>query len=105
MNVKTAQPKGGELSTKLSLFIWKYLKDKKVYLTGYFFIGLVWAIEMTLSPYLLKVIIDAVVQHPENQAKMLAAILVPATIYVSITIIMNLNFRLHDYINLRFYPE
>lgn len=86
-------------------FIWRYLKNRKLYLWGFLLIALIWAIEMSLSPYLLKVIIDAVVQHPNNNSQMLAAILTPAIIYFSISIIMNLNFRLHDYLNLRLFPE
>jgi len=94
-----------ELPTKLSHFIWRYLKDKKLFLAGFIFIALVWAIEMSLSPYLLKIIIDIVVRYPTDQVKMLAAIMIPAILYVLMSIIMNLTFRLHDYINLRLYPE
>jgi ATP-binding cassette subfamily B protein len=93
------------LPSKLTPFIWRYLKNRKMYLAGFLFIGLIWAIEMTLSPYLLKVIIDSVVRYPENQAKMLAAVLIPAIIYFSMTIVMNLIFRLHDYLNLHLFPE
>ena len=93
------------LPNKLAPFIWRYLKNKKIYLAGFLFIGLIWAIEMTLSPYLLKVIIDAVTHYPQNQAKMLAAVLIPAIIYFSMSIIMNLTFRWHDYLNLRLFPE
>jgi ATP-binding cassette subfamily B protein len=104
-NMKQQSHKVGELPTKLVYFIWRYLKNKKAYLAGFLFIGLIWAIEMTLSPYLLKVIIDAIVQYPQNQTKMLVAVLIPAVIYFSMSIIMNLTFRLHDYLNLRLFPE
>ncbi len=97
--------KSTELPTKLWPFIWRYLKNKKLYLAGFIFIALVWAIEMSLSPYLLKVIIDTVVRYPTDQINMLAAILIPAVLYVLMTIIINLTFRLHDYLNLRLYPE
>lgn len=96
---------GKELPTTLFHFIWQYLKNRKIYLAGFLFIGLIWAIEMTLSPYLLKVIIDAAVRYPKNQAELLAAVLTPAIIYFSMSIIMNLAFRLHDYLNLRLFPE
>lgn len=89
---------------KLSSFVWIYLRHKKWHLAGFVFIALVWAIEMSLSPYLLKVIIDTVVHYPGDQAKMIAAILFPAAIYASMSIIINLNFRLYDYINLQLYP-
>ena len=36
---------------------------------------------------------------------MIAAILLPAVVYASMSIIINLNFRLYDYVNLRLYPD
>jgi len=93
-----------ELPTKLPSFLWRYLKDKKIYLFGFFIVSIVWAVEMSLSPYLLKVIIDAVVQFSQNQSRLLAAITIPAILYVSMSLILNINFRLYDYINLRLNP-
>jgi ABC-type multidrug transport system fused ATPase/permease subunit len=48
-------------------FIWYYLKNKKLYLLGFVLVVLVWAIDMSLSPYLLKVIVDNVT-HRVHQA-------------------------------------
>lgn len=96
---------GPQLPTTLFLFIWRYLKNRKLYLAGFILIAIIWAIEMSLSPYLLKIIINGVAQNPQNQTKMLAAILVPAVIYFIMSIIMNLTFRFHDYLNLRLFPE
>src|SRR4051794_8238504 len=93
------------LPDKLVPFVWHYLRHKKWHLGGCFLVALVWAIEMSLSPYLLKVIIDTVIRHSNDQTKMIAAVLFPATIYASMSIIINLNFRLYDYINLRLYPD
>lgn len=92
------------LPIKLMPLLWRYLRDKKLYLFGYFIVALIWAAEMSLSPYLLKIIIDSVVQFSTNQAKLIAAILIPAILYVSMSIIMNITFRLYDYINLRLNP-
>lgn len=86
-------------------FIWQYLKNKKLYLAAYLLIALVWASEMSLSPYLLKIIIDVVVQYAQNQAALLKAILLPAVLYISMSIILNINFRLYDYLNLKLNPE
>lgn len=96
--------KAEKLPTRLMPFLWRYLKDKKLFLAGYFIVALVWATEMSLSPYLLKVIIDSVVEFSQNQAKLIAAILIPAALYVSMSIIVNITFRLYDYINLRLNP-
>jgi len=93
------------LPGRLIPFLWHYLKNRKLYLMGFFFTALIWAIEMSLSPYLLKVIIDAVVQYSKNQTKLISAILIPAILYVLMSIILNITFRVYDYINLRLYPE
>lgn len=93
------------LPTHLWAFIWQYLKDKKLALIGFVIIAIVWSIEMSLSPYLLKTIIDTVVRYPTDQVKMLAGVLIPAILYVSMSIILNITFRLHDYINLRLFPD
>ncbi len=68
-------------------------------------IALVWAIEMSLSPYLLKMLIDAVGKYQNNSAMMIQASIIPACIYVGMTLVTNLNFRLYDYITLRLYPD
>jgi ATP-binding cassette subfamily B protein len=86
-------------------FVWHYLKYKKWHLFGFTLVGLLWAIDMSLSPYLLKVIIDTVIKYSADQSRMIAAILLPAVVYASMSIIINLNFRLYDYVNLRLYPD
>lgn len=90
---------------KLLPFLWQYLRKKKLYLAGFFLTAVIWAVEMSLSPYLLKVIIDAVVAYSQNQAALVNAILIPSIIFISLSIILNLTFRLYDYINLRLYPD
>lgn len=94
-----------ELPTQLLPFIWRYLKNRKLCLVGFLITALVWAIDMSLRPYLLKVIIDDVVQYSPNQAKLTHAIIVPAVLYILMSMLLNLTFRLYDYINLRLYPE
>ncbi|TIE47083.1 ABC transporter ATP-binding protein [Legionella pneumophila] len=88
----------------LPSFIWHYLKDKKLYLLGFVLVALVWAIEMSLSPYLLKVIVDNVVQFSPHKTEIFKTIILPAVFYASMSLIINLTFRLYDYINLQLYP-
>ncbi|HAU0263892.1 TPA: ABC transporter ATP-binding protein [Legionella pneumophila] len=85
-------------------FIWHYLKDKKRYLAGFVLVALVWAIDMSLTPYLLKVIVDNVVQFSHDQIKLVHSIILPAIFYASMSLVVNLNFRLYDYVNLQLYP-
>jgi len=91
------------LPNQLFLFIWHYLKNKKLYLLVFLLCGLLGAVEMTLSPYLLKVIIDAVAHYPENNA-LLNVILIPAIAYASLPMILNVCYRFNTYLCLRLYP-
>ncbi len=95
---------GTELPKDLPSFIWHYLKNEKKYLIGFFLIGLIIAAEISVSPYLLKVMIDKVVEY-ENAAILLQAILVPAILYVLMNLILNLSFWFLYYLSLRLYPE
>jgi len=92
-------------TNKLLPFIWKYLKNRKKYLVILGLISLVSAAEMSVSPYLLKLIIDKAANHFQNKARLLTEILTPAVLYVIAYIILNLTFRLWDYINLKLHPE
>ncbi|MFI4955809.1 MAG: ABC transporter ATP-binding protein [Gammaproteobacteria bacterium] len=85
-------------------FIWHYVRDKKCILAGFVLIALVWAIELSLSPYLIKDIVDTVVMHHQDHAMLIQAVMWPASIYASMTLLLNLNFRLYDYLGLKMYP-
>lgn len=92
------------LSGTLIPFVWHYLKHKKRYLIGFIFIALIWSTNMSLSPYLLKILIDSVVQYSNDHSQLIAHISMPILCYILLTIILNINFRLYDYINLKLYP-
>lgn len=92
------------LPSTLGPFIWRYLRNKKWYLAGFLLVALVWSVEMSLSPYLLRSMINVVVATPTDQVKMMAEIFTPAILYVAMSVLLNLNFRLYDYLLLRFYP-
>jgi ATP-binding cassette subfamily B protein len=92
------------LPSTLWAFIWHYLKHKKMCLAGFVLVGLIWAIEMSLSPYLLKVIIDRVVQNSSDHVRMMHVVLFPCVLYASMTLVLNLNFRFYEYIKLKLFP-
>ncbi len=93
-----------ELPSTLWAFVWRYIKHKKRCLVGFVLVGLIWAIEMSLSPYLLKVIIDTVVQYSNDHVRMIHVVLLPCVFYASMTLVLNLNFRFYDYIKLQLFP-
>lgn len=85
-------------------FIWFYLRNKKVYLAAFVLTALMWSVDISLTPYLLKLIIDTVVRFSSDTQAMLHALILPATIYALMTVLINLNFRMYDYANLQLYP-
>ena len=58
---------------------------------------IVWAAELSLSPYFFKLIIDGVGQQANHPEQLLAAILLPAILYASMSILLNISFRIYDY--------
>ncbi len=87
----------------LFAFVWRYLKLYPWIQLGFFIVALCWAIELTLSPYLLKHLIDLA---SGSQAGIgIESYLWPGALYISMTLWMNLNFRLFDAIQLRLYPD
>ncbi|MCH9755862.1 MAG: ABC transporter ATP-binding protein/permease [Gammaproteobacteria bacterium] len=94
-----------ELPHTIGAFVWRYLRSEKRYLAGFMLVALVWAAEMSLSPYLLKVIIDTVVLEAHNTEKLFHVIIMPIVLYASMSLVLNLNFRFYNYINLRLIPK
>ncbi len=95
-----------ELPKTLNSFIWKYLKNKKWCLFGFFITALSGSIEISLTPYLFKIIIDTVVKYQNSaiQASLINAVLIPVILYISMRVFAGLNYDLYSYTNLRLYP-
>jgi len=99
------EDKKSESQITLAIFIWNYLKKKK--LCAFFcLLGMIiWSIEMSLSPYLLKIIIDIVSQFSSNNQELLNTLVIPVILYILMSLILNINFRIYDYFSLRLYPR
>jgi ATP-binding cassette subfamily B protein len=74
-------------SIRLGTLIWHYLRHKKWVLAGF------------------KMIIDTVTKFSGSQVGIVQALMLPAVLYVVLSIIVNLSFRLYEYVNLRLYPD
>lgn len=88
------------LPKRLLPFFWHFIKPHKGFMGGLFLTGLLWGIHNSLSPYLLKLIIDAIA----SQTALTSAIWLPAVGYIAGWCIMALNFRGRDWIILRLFP-
>lgn len=93
------------LPTNLKGFVWYFLKDHKLALSGFAVVAILWSIEMSLSPYLMKVLIDIVNSYEMSPHALIGAISIPAILYASMSLMMNLNFRFYEYICLKVFPQ
>ena len=101
------ETKGKKPTSQITLakFIWGYLKKKKLCLFFFLLVAIIWSVEISLSPYLLKIIIDVVSQFSSDSDGLLPALLIPVILYISMSLLLNLNFRIYDYASLRLYPR
>ncbi len=97
--------KKSELQITLAAFIWNYLKKRKLCLFFSLLAMIIWSAEVSLSPYLLKIIIDIVSQFSSYSEELLTTLLIPVILYISMSLILNINFRIYDYASLRLYPK
>lgn len=90
---------------RLSLFIGSFLNQHKTSLLLILFIVIIAALEISFAPYVLKVIIDKASLSVENASVLLSILLLPACIYVLLTIVHNLNMRAYNYVCLKLLPR
>ena len=97
--------KNKEIPDDLFEFVWHYLKYRKSFLLGYLLVTFIWASDMAVSPYLLKVIINQVVEVGNQLTSMVDMIIVPCGLYVGMTIINMLGMNFFAFLNMRLYPS
>ena len=92
--------------SKLSLtkFILKYLGDKKLLLLGIFSMITVFALEGSITPYLLGKMVNIVESESNNKERLLHVIIIPAILYVFMQLLTNVSCRLTEYFSLKLYP-
>jgi ATP-binding cassette subfamily B protein len=84
-------------------FIWHFIKNYRLSIAFLGFISLFWAVEVTMQPYILKIIIDRISDQP-NSTDVTALILLPVSLYISLEIIKSILNRVYDYILLKVMP-
>ena len=89
----------------LSKFFIDILRPYKRYLISLVFIALYWGINTSLSPYVLKLIIDKAVLLSSNKAAVLSAVLPYFCLYVFLWIMVAVDMRLLDWVRLKLYPS
>lgn len=72
---------------------------------GFLVIVVIASLEIALSPYVLKIIIDTATQYADDATMFLHAVTFAAVFYVLLTIIHNLAMRAYHYICLKLFPK
>ena len=84
-------------------FIIGAIKPFKWLIVGQFIVTVIWAIDMSLSPYLIKVILNKITMILPSQA--FDALLLPTTLYIAMGVIVVITFRFYEWILLCFHPS
>jgi ATP-binding cassette subfamily B protein len=92
------------ISTKqVFLFIWRAVRSFPVGLTIMVITALIWAIELSLKPYLLRIIIDRISVAPAEA--IFEYVSIPTILYFMMTFLYSTGFRVYEYyVNIKMTP-
>lgn len=83
-------------------FVFHCIRPFKNLILGQFIISVIWSVDVSLRPYLLKIMLDAVPSLTPGTA--IPKLALPALLYVCMALIIVLMYRLYDYIWLKLNP-
>ena len=89
----------------LNRFFFDVIKPYKFYVLSLVFIAFYWGINTSLSPYVLKLIIDKAVLLGGNKPAVLNAVMPYVGLYVLLWVLIAVDMRLLDWVKLKFYPS
>src|SRR3990167_5835105 len=89
----------------LAGFIWYFLRRHSASVVGFLIVVIIASLEIALSPYVLKIIIDTATQYADNTQAFLHAVSYSAIFYVLLTVIHNATMRAYHYICLKLFPR
>ncbi|MGZ3633100.1 MAG: ABC transporter ATP-binding protein [Parachlamydiaceae bacterium] len=88
----------------LPKFLWFYAKRYKFNLCGFIFVAILWASNLSLTPYAMKLIIDKI-SHPENSDSLFSSVMFPAFLYLGLSFTIGLVFRFYDWLIIKTFPD
>lgn len=100
MKKSTRQP----LPTRVFPFTWLFLKKYKGSLVIFLITAIIWSGDLSIAPYLLKLIIDGANSTANTPLLLWTTIAVPVAIYASLSLLLNLTFRVWGITVLRLFP-
>lgn len=93
------------LPKKLPQFFWHIIKPYKIYILGLVLVALLWAMHVSLTSYVLKVLIDRVAHYNGNEGGLGNVVFWPALSYVLLSVMLGMTFRFYDFITLKLMPN
>jgi ATP-binding cassette subfamily B protein len=94
-----------ELPRTLLKFIAYFLRPYYWHFSGIIFISLLWAIDKTVEPYIIKLILDILEKTPSESFNLFSQLKIPIIAYIIIRAFMSIISRFHDYIWLKVTPH
>lgn len=94
-----------DIPKKLGPFIWHFLKKHKLALFVFLLMSIVDAAEASLSPYFIKMMIDGTIKTTNDLNQLIPTVLLPAILYASMPMMLNVFFRIYEYAYLRTMPQ
>jgi len=92
-------------SSSLTQFLLTILKPHKWLVFGLLMTGLIWGINNSLTPYVLKLIIDKAVAFEGNKMAVFDAVLPLGIIYILLWTLLVIDVRFVDWLRLRLFPS
>ncbi len=92
-------------NNSLPKFFWVFCKRHIASLVILFSIIVYWAASLSLNPYLLKLLIDRMAESNAGGEELISLLLLPAALYVSLTLATSIVLRVYDWTMLKFFPK
>ena len=86
-------------------FIVHFLRPYTWHVLGITFICLLWALDRTIEPYIIKIILDILENNSATETSLFLQLKTPLMAFIIIRIFMNVVSRFHDYIWLKVMPH
>jgi ATP-binding cassette subfamily B protein len=93
------------LPKTLPAFFWHFVKPYKGHIAGLILVSLLWAVHVSITPYVLKLLIDRVTNYQGDFSQLSNIMFWPAISYVALSLMLGITFRFYDYIILKLMPN
>ena len=94
-----------QLPKKLPKFFCYFLRPYIFQVVGLIAVMVILAIQMAVSPYILKCIIDAVASYEGDIGGVFSVLIAPVCWYVFFTFSIGVSFRIRDWFDLILFPS